>query len=179
MGRSRLTGRRDVVDDDALRLLWDEHAAPLLAYCTRLTNGDRMRAEDLVQETLLRAWQHPDAMDPLRGPTRPWLLTVARRLAVDQHRARTARPPEVAPVDVADDAMDDVLDRALDSWLVSDAMATLSPAHREALQATYYAGRRAAEAAAVMGVPEGTVRSRVYYALRALRVALEERGVTS
>src|SRR5205814_4883032 len=120
MSRSRLTGRRDVVDDTALRALWDEHAGPLLAYCTRLTNGDRMRAEDLVQETLLRAWQHPEAMDESR-PMRPWLLTVARRLAVDQHRARSARPPEVAPVDVADDALDDVLDRALDSWLVSDA----------------------------------------------------------
>ncbi len=174
MGRAR----GEVADEAALRAVWEEHAGPLLAFALRLTGGDRGRAEDVVQETLLRAWQHPEALDPTRGPARRWLLTVARRIVIDQHRALRARPLEVVEAELRDAQEDDQIDQALDSWLVADALAALTPAHREALMSTYYAGRTAAEAASVLGVPEGTVRSRVFYALRALRVALEERGVT-
>ena len=165
-----------VADEAALRQLWDEHAGPLLAYVLRLNGGDRAGAEDIVQETMLRAWQHPDALDPARGPARPWLLTVARRLVVDQHRARRARPTEVA-ADTAELATDDGVDAALDRWVVADALASLSPPHQEALLHTYYAGRTVAEAAVVLGVPVGTVKSRVFYALKALKLALRERGV--
>src|SRR3954468_181626 len=80
-------------EDSALRALYEQHAAPLLAYAARLTGGDRGRAEDIVQETLLRAWRHPQALDPDRGPVRSWLFTVARNVAVDAHRARRAPPP--------------------------------------------------------------------------------------
>src|SRR4051812_4008670 len=82
-------------EDSALRALYEQHAAPLLAYAVRLTGGDRGRAEDILQETLLRAWRHPQALDPERGPVRSWLFTVARNVAVDAHRARRARPTEV------------------------------------------------------------------------------------
>ena len=83
-------GRRRVVggvgssraDADVLRQLHDAHAAALLAYARRLCDGDRGRAEDVVQETLLRAWQHPEALAPERGPVRAWLFTVARNLAL-------------------------------------------------------------------------------------------------
>ena len=75
-------------DEAALRRLWDDHAGPLLGFVLRLTGGDRGRAEDVVQETLLQAWRHPEALDPARGPIRPWLLTVARRVVIDQYRAR-------------------------------------------------------------------------------------------
>jgi RNA polymerase sigma-70 factor (ECF subfamily) len=166
-------------EDSALRVLYEQHAAPLLAYALRLTGGDRGRSEDIVQETLLRAWRHPEALDPNRGPVRSWLFTVARNVAVDAHRARRARPTEVGDEALALVPAVDEIEQALDTWLVSDALATLSPDHRMVLVETYYRGRSVAEAATVLGVPPGTVKSRTFYALRALRLALEERGVTS
>jgi RNA polymerase sigma-70 factor (ECF subfamily) len=166
-------------DEEALRRLWDEHAGPVFGFVLRLNGGDRGRAEDVVQETMLQAWRHPEALDPARGPVRPWLLTVARRLVIDQHRARKARPSEVGDDGLADLAADDGIDAALDRWLIADALGTLTPEHREALLHTYYAGRTVTEAAVVLGIPPGTVKSRVFYALRALRLALEERGVAA
>jgi len=166
-------------EDAAVRVLYEQHAAPLLAYALRLTGGDRGRSEDIVQETLLRAWRHPEALDPDRGPVRSWLFTVARNVAVDAHRARRARPTEVGDEALALVPAVDEIEQALDTWLVSDALATLSPDHRAVLVETYYRGRSVAEAAAVLGIPAGTVKSRSFYALRALRLALEERGVTS
>ena len=120
-------------DDDAelLRALQAEHGAALLAHALRLTSGDRQRAEDLVQETLLRAWQHPDKLDPALGSVRAWLFTTARNLAIDAWRRRSARVAEVfttAPPEVA--AVDET-ERAVESWLVADALGRLSVAHRE------------------------------------------------
>ena len=162
-------------DDDLVRELYAEHAAPLLRYSMRLTGGDRQRAEDIVQETLLRAWTHPRAI--AGRPARPWLFAVARNLAVDAHRARRARPQEVGEGALALAAVPDEADRVLESWAVADALSSLRLEHREVLLETYYRGRSVAEAAAVLGIPAGTVKSRAFYALRALKLALEERGL--
>lgn len=162
-------------DEDLVRALYAEHAAPLLRYVLRLTDGDRLRAEDIVQETLLRAWMHPEAIS--ERPARPWLFTVARNLAVDAHRARRARPPEVAERVLEVLPVPDEADRVLESWAVADALAALRPEHRQVLVETYYLGRSVAEAAVVLGIPGGTVKSRTFYALRALKLALEERGL--
>lgn len=162
-------------DDRLLRALYAEHGGPLLGYILRLTGGDRQQAEDVVQETLLRAWRHPEALSG--RPVRPWLFTVARNLVVDAHRARQARPPEAGEAPLAVLPAADDLDRALESWTVAEALADLSPQHRAVLVETYYRGRSVAETAAVLGVPPGTVKSRTYYALRALKLALEERGL--
>jgi RNA polymerase sigma-70 factor (ECF subfamily) len=178
VGRVNRVGFTDSDDDAVLRRLWDEHAGPLLAFVLRLTGGDRGRAEDVVQETLLQAWRHPEVLDPERGPIRPWLLTVARRVSIDHYRARQARPTEVGDEGLTELGVDDGIDEALERWLISDALATLAPAHSEALLHTYYAGRTVTEAATVLGIPVGTVKSRVFYGLRALKLALEERGVT-
>jgi len=166
-------------EDAALRLIYEQHAAPLLAYALRLTGGDRGRSEDIVQETLLRAWRHPEALDSQRGPVRSWLFTVARNVAVDAHRARKARPNEVGDEALATVPAVDEIEQALDSWLIADAMSALSSDHRAVIVETYYRGRSVAEAAAALGVPPGTVKSRTFYALRALRLALQERGVTA
>ncbi|SEG79264.1 RNA polymerase sigma-70 factor, ECF subfamily [Thermomonospora echinospora] len=163
-------------DERLLRALYAEHGGPLLGYALRLTGGDRQQAEDVVQETLVRAWRHPEALTG--RPVRPWLFTVARNLVVDAHRARQSRPPETGLHEHAalPDGGDDI-DRALESWMVAEALADLSPPHRAVLLETYYRGRSVAEAAKVLGIPAGTVKSRTYYALRALKLALEERGL--
>ncbi|HET7312430.1 MAG TPA: sigma-70 family RNA polymerase sigma factor [Mycobacteriales bacterium] len=166
-------------EDSALRALYEQHAGPLFAYALRLTSGDRGRSEDIVQETLLRAWRHPQALDPARGPVRSWLFTVARNIAVDAHRARRARPKEVGDEALAVVPAVDEIEQALDRWLIADALATLSAEHRAVLVETYYRGRSVAEASSTLGIPAGTVKSRTFYALRALRLALEERGVTT
>jgi RNA polymerase sigma-70 factor, ECF subfamily len=166
---------KPVSDEDLVRALYAEHAAPLLRYALRMTDGDRQRAEDIVQETLLRAWMHPEAIAD--RPARPWLFAVARNLAVDAHRARKARPHEVGESALSLVAVPDEADRVLESWAVADALAALRPDHRRVLLETYYRGRSVAEAATVLGIPAGTVKSRAFYALRALRLALEERGL--
>jgi RNA polymerase sigma-70 factor, ECF subfamily len=173
-----MTGRKDAAGEESLRALYDQHAPVLLAYAMRLTDGDRAKAEDIVQETLVRAWRHLDRLDQQDRPVRPWLFTVAQRLAIDAHRARLARPPEVGPAALdAVPGMDEI-EPALDRIVVVDALDSLSREHRAVIVETYYRGRSVADAARVLGVPEGTVKSRCYYALRALKLALAERGVT-
>lgn len=163
--------------EEFVRTLYAEHAGPLFGYVLRLVAGDRQRAEDVVQETLLRAWRHPEALDPERGSVRPWLRTVAKNIVVDEERSRRARPREVGERALSAVASDDGLDRRMLAWEVVEALHELSADHRAALVETYFRGRSVAEAAEVLGVPPGTVKSRTYYALRALRLALAERGV--
>lgn len=172
-----MRARADSAREADLRALYDGHASVLLAYALRLTGGDRARAEDLVQETLLRAWRHLEVLDDSAGPVRPWLFTVAQRLAIDAHRARRSRPPETGDGALAAlPGLDDV-EAALDRIVVADALQALSAEHRAVIVETYYRGRSVAEAARVLGVPPGTVKSRCYYALRALKLALAERGL--
>jgi len=174
-GAGARNSRRASSDEELLRALYAEHAGPLLRYAVHLMSGDRQRAEDIVQETLLRAWQHPEAIAD--RPARPWLFAVARNLAIDSYRARRARPHEVGEAALEVMPAPDEAERALESWAVADALTALRPEHRRVLLETYYRGKSVAEAAMALGVPAGTVKSRTFYALRALRLALEERGL--
>lgn len=162
-------------DDAFVRALWAEHADALLAYATRLT-GDRGSAEDIVQEVMLRAWRHADRLEGQARSLRPWLFTVTAHLATDVHRARHARPTEVGEQPLERSPARNDIDRALQAWEVADGLSTLSDLHRAVLIEIYYRGRSVAEAATTLGVPAGTVKSRTYYALHALRLALEEGG---
>lgn len=144
----------------------------------RFVGGDRRAAEDVVQETLLRAWQHADALRVESAG--PWLFTVARNLAVSETRRRTRRAEAVVDMDSdAPPQLDPNLEALLDGVVVSSALESLSPAHRDVVVELYYRGQTVAEASRRLGVPEGTVKSRSFYALRALREALMERGVSS
>ena len=176
-----VAGRKAAVadDDELIRALHAEHGDALYAHALRLSNGDRQRAEDIVQETMLRAWRHPEALDPERGSARAWLFTTARHLAIDAWRRREARVGEVvtdAPPEPRSDV--DEADRAVEAWTIAEALERLSPAHREVLVECLYRGRSVAEVATVLGIPAGTVKSRTHYAVRALRMVLDEMGVT-
>jgi RNA polymerase sigma-70 factor, ECF subfamily len=164
------------VDTDAMRALHDRHAAVLWQVALR-TTGDHGRAHDAVQETLVRAWRHPEVFDESRGDPRAWLLRTLRNVLIDDWRARSARPDETLTGDPPDRGIADDVDAALQSLLVTDALSRLSDEHREVLVECYYRGHSVAEAARRIGVPPGTVKSRTHYALRALRLTLDEMGV--
>ncbi|NUS45547.1 MAG: sigma-70 family RNA polymerase sigma factor [Mycobacteriaceae bacterium] len=161
---------------ELMRALYAEHATALWRYTLSLVR-DPGRAEDIVQETLLRAWQRPQVLDQSTMSSRAWLFTVARNLAVDEHRSarnrrefRTDSPPEQASPDRSD--------HVLDSWLIADALATLSDEHREVIVRAYYRGLSTHQIATELKVPEGTVKSRMHYGMRALRSVLTDKGVT-
>ena len=156
--------------------LHDEHGAALWRFCRRLVPDDRGRAEDVAQETLLRAWRHRTILESPPPAVRAWLFTVARNIVIDQWRSPRSRS-ETSVAEVPDAGTGDETDQLLLSWVVAEALTQLSPEHRAVLLECYYRGRPVAEAAARLGVPEGTVKSRTHYALRALRLALEEMGV--
>jgi RNA polymerase sigma-70 factor (ECF subfamily) len=162
-----------------MQQLHDEHATALWHHCLRLTGYDRARAEDLVQETLLRAWRHRSILDSPQPAVRAWLKTVSRNLLVDEWRSRRSRS-ETTMADVPErgDPID-TTDQLLQSWVVAEAVTKLSADHRAVLLECYYGGRPIAEAAQRLGIPPGTVKSRTHYALRALRLALEEMGVSA
>lgn len=161
---------------EVLRALHDEHAPALWRYVVWLC-GDRQLAEDIVQETLLRAWRRPVALERDGASARAWLFTVARNLVIDEFRSAHARHESAAAV-VPDRISADHTDSVLDAWLVSDALAQLSPEHRAVVVHAYYRGLSVAAIARILEIPEGTVKSRLHYALRAMRLGLQERGVT-
>lgn len=169
----------EVLDEAALRLLYAEHSGPVLAYLLKLTR-DRARAEDLLQETMLRAWRRPEAFQPGRGSVRAWLCTVAHNLVVDDARSRAARPAETELTEYTERTEDgvDPYEAALRAWEFADALAALSAEHRAVIIEVYYRRATVNEAARALGIPPGTVKSRTFYALRALRLACQERGIT-
>jgi RNA polymerase sigma-70 factor (ECF subfamily) len=169
------------IDDDAIvTALYRKYRDPLMTFVLRLTAGDRERAEDVVQETMVRAWREAGRLDLTAPSLMPWLATVARRIVIDEQRRRRVRPSEIggAEVDQAPVA-DDETENLLRKVLVTEALQALSRAHREVLNETILRDRTVNEAAEVLGIPAGTVKSRVYYALKALRVVMTERGVSA
>ena len=161
-------------DSELFRALHDEHAHGLLSFVVRLT-GDRARAQDVVQETLLRAWRNPSVLDQTGGSARAWLFTVARRIVIDQSRSASRRR-ELLTDDVPERPADDTAQQTVDRLLVRAALQTLSVEHQQTLFETYFRGASVAQAARRLGVSAGTVKSRTHYALRALRQAIDAMG---
>ncbi|MFW3114866.1 RNA polymerase sigma factor SigL [Mycobacterium haemophilum DSM 44634] len=162
-----------------MKALYDEHAAVLWRYALRLT-GDASQAEDVVQETLLRAWQHPEVIGDTERSARAWIFTVARHMIIDDRRSARFRNV-VGSIDepgVPEQSSPDEVDAALDRLLIGDALAQLSAEHRAVIERSYYRGWTTAQIATDLGIAEGTVKSRLHYAVRALRLTLQELGVT-
>jgi RNA polymerase sigma-70 factor (ECF subfamily) len=153
------------------------HGRPLFRFLLKITFGDHREAEDLLQETLLRTWRYLQDHTADVTLLRPWLYTVARRAAIDAARARQARPAEVTATDLAALPVDrDDIDRLLTGLTIRQALMSLTPDHRQVLYEVYYRGQTARETADVLGIPEGTVKSRMFYALRALAAATSDTG---
>ncbi|WP_063748357.1 sigma-70 family RNA polymerase sigma factor [Frankia sp. EAN1pec] len=158
--------------------LYRDHHRVLLSFIGKHVD-DRHRAEDIAQETLLRAWRNRDSLRP--DGVRSYLFTIARNVITDAWRAERRRPSlgdDGGEVVAAAPAVDDV-SQAIEEWVVAEALGRISLAHRAVVQELYYEGRSVREAAARLALPEGTVKSRVYYAIRALRDAFEEMTVGS
>jgi len=169
--------RSRTADDAFVTEMYHQYRAPLMTYVLRLTAGDRQHAEDVVQETMVRAWRQAGKLDLTEPSLMPWLATVARRIVIDDKRRRSVRPTEMGDEMLENAPVSDSTEDLLRKVVVTEALQQLSPAHREVLSETILRDRTVNEAAEILGIPVGTVKSRVYYALRALRVVLAERGV--
>ncbi|MEU4426438.1 sigma-70 family RNA polymerase sigma factor [Actinoplanes sp. NPDC024001] len=160
---------------DRLTDMHTRYAPQLLRYLSGFTGGNPQSAEDLLQETMIRAWRHLDTLPTEPEQTRRWLFTVARNVAIDAIRRRHARPPEV---DLGDNdanleaGPDDTSGTVVAVDSLRSALRGLSTAHRRILNELYVQGHTADETARRLGVPVGTVKSRAHYALRSLRAAV-------
>jgi RNA polymerase sigma-70 factor, ECF subfamily len=173
-GRPRDGHPSDRLDSEAaMARAYDAHAGELYGFALRGLE-DRTLAEEAVQETFVRAWRAAPRFDPTIGAVRTWLFAICRNVIVDLARSRATRAQRDEPVAIVPD--DDDLDRRLRAWQIEEALGRLSDHHRSVLIETYYQGRPAGEVASRHGIPEGTVRSRLFYALKALRLVLDEMG---
>ncbi|MFB7927959.1 MULTISPECIES: sigma-70 family RNA polymerase sigma factor [Streptomyces] len=163
--------------EEFLRSFYRVHGRALLQFAARRLQGDWHRAEDVLQEVAIRAWRHAGELDPTTDAARPWLFTVLRNLVIDDLRARQARPAETGDPELAHPTVSDDVDRMLTSQVLLEALWDLRPPQREVLMHVHYLGRSVNQTARVLGVPPGTVKSRTFYASRALREALYSRGL--
>ncbi len=163
--------------DDGVRAVYAAHGPELYRFAVRSLN-DRGLAEEAVQETFVRAWRAADRFDDELGSLRTWLFAIVRTVVIDLSRARAVRPGLASSDPASDDVLfvDQAFDRVLTAWQVEEALRMLSEEHRSALVEVHYKGRAYSDVALSLGVPVGTVKSRVYYALKAMRLALEELG---
>lgn len=157
---------------ERMRVLYEIHSDALVRAFLHWTRGDRQAAEDLMQETMLRAWRNLDKLytDPVA--LRPWLLTVGRRIAIDTLRARAARPAETMGDSFERMLSPEPYGRILDRSIIRELLSGLSVDHRTALIHVYVHDLTVPQTALVLGIPEGTVKSRLHNALRSLRAAL-------
>jgi len=164
-------------DERVLTELYLRHGVALMSFVLRLVD-DRGRAEDVVQETMLRAWRNLDRIDPARGEPRAYLFAVARNLVIDLWRADERRPRLVGDGKAtATQSVGDRVNALVEAQVVEEALGRLSAEHRVVVDELYYRGATVSEAATTLGLPPGTVKSRAYYAIRNLRAAFEEMGV--
>ncbi|GIF25609.1 RNA polymerase sigma-70 factor (ECF subfamily) [Actinoplanes tereljensis] len=152
-----------------MRELHAAHGEPLRRYLMRLTMGERHLADDLLQDTMLKAWRNMDTVPVTPDLARPWLFTVARRVFIDATRKRQVRNARAAVAEYQEiPSVSDHAEQIANVRSVRTALSALGEQHREVLVELYYNDVTPRELAERLNVPEGTVRSRRFYALRAL-----------
>ena len=167
---------RHVLDGDpdaVISQLYSLYAEALRRYVEQFC-PDPASAEDIVQETFIRAWRHLPRLSADDRPVRAWLYRVARNLMIDANRAARTRPIAVPGPSAGEIGTDSGMEEILDRQLVSAALQHLSPAHQTVLVEAFYRGGTMAAVARELGIPHGTARSRLHYALEALRKQLQE-----
>jgi RNA polymerase sigma-70 factor, ECF subfamily len=164
-------------DETLVRELYRTYGDDLFGFALKRLR-DRGLAEELVQDVFTRAWRNAGEFDAARGGLRAWLYGIARNAVIDFERHRSRRP-QVARFDALpdDDPVHEPIDDALVWWEARRALDDLTPQHREVVLLGQLGGFSVKEMASVTGLAEGTVRSRKFYALRRLRVTLEEMGM--
>lgn len=161
-------------DEEGLRAAFLAHGRELVGFARRTLN-DPTHAEDVVQETFARAWRSRSRFEPSLGTMRTWLFAIERRVLLDVH-SRWSRDA-LERLDDEDMVLeDDRVDEALLSLQITSALSALDAEHRHVITELYFNGRSGPEVAALFGIPEGTVRSRAYYALRSLRAHMDDNG---
>jgi RNA polymerase sigma-70 factor (ECF subfamily) len=161
--------------DDAVEMIVRLHGRALYRFLLRITFGDRRESDDLFQETLLRAWRYLRDHDSDVPALLPLLYTIARRLAIDAARARQVRPVEVIVSDsCALPTGSDDIERLMVQLTIRRGLMSLAQGQREVIYEVYYRGSSAREVAEALGIPEGTVKSRLFYGLRAMRAMMQE-----
>ena len=163
--------------EDAARSLYRTYGGELYGFALNRL-GDRGLAEEVVQEIFTRVWRHADSFDASKGSVRTWLYGIARNAVIDLERQRARRPP-LAQFESAgeDDPVTEPIEQTLLRWQLRNAFASLSPDHREILRLGHFGGLSVKEIAEMTGLAPGTVKSRTYYALQSLRLALDEMEV--
>ncbi len=163
----------ETADTEGLRHAYLTYGGELLGYARR-SLGDPQLAEEAVQETFVRAWRFRGSFNRDSGAMRGWLFAIERRVLIDVSRQRSSRPTQ--PIEQDPAAPTDEIERAMIGWQVEEAIRRLRPEHRQVLVKTYFGQCSSRELAKELSIPEGTVRSRLFYALRSLRLMLDEMG---
>ena len=163
----------------AVSRLYERYGSRLYGLGVKLLRDPGM-AEELVQETFVRLWRSAPNYDPARGSVRTFLFTIARRVAVDLMRRSASRP---LPVTGSEETLQtEVADEEYDALLVAletrDALGAISPKHREVLELSFHSDLTQSEIARRLGLPLGTVKTRVFHGLKALKAELQRRDVT-
>lgn len=160
-----------------LRELYRRYAGELFGFAANAL-GDRELAEEVVQDVFAQLWRRAGDYDQRRASVRTWLYAITRNRIIDAHRRAAARPQRADDDPLAGEGeLDVALDQAVLRWQVSAALARLSPPHREVIRLAHYGGLTMREISERTGVPLGTVKSRTSYALRHLRLILDEMEV--
>ncbi len=137
--------------------------------------GNEGLAEEMVQETFVRLWRTADRFDPEKASVGTYLYVIARSVAADVRKRPSSRP--LMPVDdAAVPPIPDNVDRILDSMVVREALDTLGRAHADVIRLAQEEGLTQSQIADRLGLPLGTVKTRTFHGMRALRTALIERG---
>ncbi|GAA4111955.1 sigma-70 family RNA polymerase sigma factor [Nocardioides fonticola] len=184
--RTDLPTDRPLADEAGVHAAYLRHGPEIYRFALR-SLADPGAAQDATQETFLKAWRHADRFDPELASLRVWLFGIARNVVIDQLRHQQVRPwqrpvepPTTSdrtplPADTADDPAEELMTR----WVVQEALARIAEPQRAAIVQVHLRQRPYAEVAAELGVPIGTLRSRVFYGLKALRATMDAMGVTA